>query len=507
MLLVGAQQSQHSAAVYLVTWLVVSLVVLSCVPMGQAAKPRPHRELPYFPWQEGLPSGRNDFGMVTAADGSVWLFSGSGSADQNYHDLFKLDPHERTWHDMKTSGPWPSARRRHSMIALNGTRALVFGGSAFNTLSSELWSLDMATVTWTLLVGSGAPGPRPSARIWHSMVTLNSTHVLVFGGYSCPDYAVECNSHQLDRGLVVSDELWLLDVPSRQWTLMDSADLGEPRPLMDSADLGEPRLRPIARYGHSMVALSSNRVLVFGGMSRSSDSLDDLWELHVPTANWTRLGEPGERPSARWDHSMVALHSSRVLVFGGSCQDSSCYPSSSCGCNDLWELHVPTANWTLLQRWSQSVGPNRPSAQSGHRMVALSSTRVLMFGGVGNGIRCPRLIGGIPTFCHTNDLWSLDLPAGDRSVYWTLLNLVNVTAEELLAKFNTIQVCASLKKCGTVLHKLMSHCVCRSTPGRRWAPRHLQRFTTVTLSLSIQKCTGTGTQRSSSVRSLGSRAR
>ncbi len=47
----------------------------------------------------------------------------------------------------------------------------------------------------------------------------------------------------------------------------------------------------------------------------------------------------------------------------------------------------------------------------------------------------------------SDDLWLLDLPTGDRSVCWTLLNLVNVTAEELMEKFNTIQVCASFKKC------------------------------------------------------------
>ncbi len=260
MLLVGAQQSQYSAAVYLITWLVVSLVVLSCVPIAQAAKPRPHRELPYFPWQEGLPSGRDHFGMVTAADGSVWLFGGSrtwfdrtrpGSIEpeQATDDLFKLDPHERMWHDMKKSGPQPSARKRHSMIALNGTCALVFGGEAFHTFSSELWSLDMATATWTLLVGSGAPGPRPSARSGHSMVGLNSTQVLVFGGDSCPDYAVECAR----GGDWPSDELWLLDVPTGKWT------------LLDPTDSGEPELRPRSRSRHSMVALSSSRVLVFGG--------------------------------------------------------------------------------------------------------------------------------------------------------------------------------------------------------------------------------------------------
>ena len=460
---VGARHTSRSdvATGWLVTGLVVSLAVLSSVPGGHAAKPRPQREVPYFPWQEGIPGGRDAFGMVTAADGSVWLFGGmtnSGVTDE----LHKLDPHERRWHDMKTSGPWPSARYHHTMVALNGSHALLFGGETrAHQYSNELWLLDMTKASWTPLVGSDAAGPWPSARMGHSMVALNSTCVLVFGGFTVPPPS------PVDAATF---ELWALDVTTLKWTLMDTAHVGEPGP------------RPTHHQFNSMVVVNRTRVLMFGGLASGPDS-DELWALDMPNAKWTLLvgsGATGPRPSRRYEHSMVALNSTRVLMFGGNSQPQS-------DSDELWELDVPTAKWTVLQYASPKVGDfvvctrgddyschplaavcncdpskqgvldskthlcnvrwedgtlslhacgnlelalqtgvclNSPGGREGHRMVALNSTRVLMFGG-----------------SVKNELWSLDLPTGDHSVCWTLLNLVNVTAEELSGQFNTPQVC------------------------------------------------------------------
>ena len=249
---VGARHTSRSnvATGWLVTGLVVSLAVLSSVPGGHAAKPRPQREVPYFPWQEGIPGGRVEFGMVTAADGSVWLFGGFVDDGIYYgptDELLKLDPHERRWHNIKLSGPRPTARSNHGMVALNGTHALVFGGFR-DGLFDELWVLDLLSPKWSLLGG----------RIYDTYENLIVT-------------------------------------------------------------------------GPSLVGCGS-----WGGC----------------------------------DLAMVALNSTRVLVFGG---------------RDTW----------LGGMWDSS----------------------------------------------DNELWSLDLPTGDRSVCWTLLNLVNVTAEELSGQFNTPQVC------------------------------------------------------------------
>ena len=54
----------------------LAALLLPHAPVGEGAKPRPQRALPYQPWREGLPSARSNFGMARAADGSVWVFGG-----------------------------------------------------------------------------------------------------------------------------------------------------------------------------------------------------------------------------------------------------------------------------------------------------------------------------------------------------------------------------------------------------------------------------------------------
>ena len=539
---VGARHTSRSnvATGWLVTGLVVSLAVLSSVPGGHAAKPRPQREVPYFPWQEGIPSSRRKFAVVTAADGSVWLFGGFIDDGIYYgptDELFKLDPHERRWHNIKLSMPRPTARSNHGMVALNGTHALVFGGFR-DGLFDELWVLDLLSTKWSLLGGRSYGGDTTYENLivtgpslvgcgsWGgcdlAMVALNSTRVLVFGG------------RDTDKGLwyVQSDnELWSLDVPTGNWTLLDVWHIGTsgPRNFSESVPIAEWRgSRPRCLYGHSMVALNSTRVLVFGGVARTPKYLafgvssgplhtqhegryistlyghDELWSLDVPSLNWTLLDavDTGASGATVWSlnqlayghsqlaygHSMVALNSTRVLIFGGVD-------------GEVWSLDVPTVKWTLLD--ATDTG-ERPGWRSSHRMVAFNSTRLLMLDA---SLTVFSDVNGLSRDC---ELWSLDLHTGGRSVSWTMLNLVNVTAEELSEQFNTPQVCACPSNC---VELAASHItdndifVCRSTPGRRWALRRSRASTTVTLSSSTRTCNGTGTRRSSSVRriSRGSR--
>ena len=441
----------------------LAALLLPLAPVSEAAKPRPQRTLPYQPWREGLPSARAYCGMATAVDGSVWMFGGRISDAKYSDELLKLDPHERRWHAVTTPRPSPSARAVHSMVALSGNRVLVFGGvSGTFGVSDELWALDVPAPKWTLLdaTSSGAPG-RPSARYGHSMVALSGNRVLVFGGQG--------------SGGSFDNELWALDVPAAEWTLLDAASSGAPG-----------QARPSARGGHSMVALSGNRVLVFGGYTTSGKS-DELWSLDVPTTEWTLLDAANSgAPSARYGNSMIALSGTRVLVFGGVASVVDRWGDDVS--DELWALDVPTTEWTLLDAASSGAPERaRPSARYGNSMVALNGTRVLVFGGVeldddmsdelwaldvpttewtlldtaATGAPGPRprarqfhgmvalsgthmlVFGGFAVSVYSDELWALRVAADDSAVGWTLLNSVNVTADELREQFNRAQVCAS----------------------------------------------------------------
>jgi hypothetical protein len=290
-------------------WTSLVLAVLSCLPAGQAAKPRPKRTLPYFPWREGLPSARAMHAMAAAGDGSVWLHGGLTEASSAPSDeLVKLDPHERRWHAVTTAGPRPR-RIGHSLVAVNGNRLVLFGGRldlSDDGLSDELWTLDLlAAAAWTLLTSpatssaSGVSSQRPSARWFHTMCAVGNT-ALLFGG---------------ETDLRRSDELWSLNVSAAVWT------------LLTSPASGASSQRPSARWGHTMCAVGST-ALLFGGYTDSVDRREsgrgrehDLWSLNVSAAAWTLLtssasGASSQRPSARYGHTMFAVGST-ALLFGG----------------------------------------------------------------------------------------------------------------------------------------------------------------------------------------------
>ena len=208
-------------------WTGIVLVVLSCLPAGRAAKPRPQMTLPYFPWRHGLPSARGSHAMAAAGDGSVWLHGGYTFEEGRSDQLVKLDPQERRWHAVTTAGPRPSARSGHSLLAVDGHKLVLFGGNTDSGRSDELWTLDLlAAAAWTRLTASasGASAAWPSARYGHTMCVVGSS-VLMFGG-GAASCLFPCSTSD------ISDELWSLEqrdpAPGDRawrWTLLNDVNV------------------------------------------------------------------------------------------------------------------------------------------------------------------------------------------------------------------------------------------------------------------------------------------
>ena len=385
----------------------VSLAVLSSAPGEvQAVKPRPQHTLPFFPYRYGLPSGRESHAMSTAADGSVWVFGGSipplsggvGEIAAGFcGEMHKLGLQERTWHAVTTPGPQPSGRWGHTMAAVaNGTMLLVFGGSTYTSGSSdEAWTFSVLHAGWAQLT-AGAPGAWPSARYGHAMVAVSATRVLVFGGRTAKYFSTYL------------DDAWTLHVFKEEWTQLTA---------------GAPGTWPSARYGHAMATVSDTRVLLFGGETADGYSLDEAWIFEWLYAEWTQLtaGKSGAWPSARSGHTMVAVSDTRVLLFGGK---------TASGCSDeLWSLDVPRNSWTQLTTGEPGVRPTL-TARYGHTMATVSATRVILFGGK-----------RMSDFSPSDELFSLEfLDTASHTVRCTRLNDETVTAEELSGQFNSLQV-------------------------------------------------------------------
>jgi hypothetical protein len=401
-------------------WPGLSLVLLSCLPTGQAAKPRPQKQLGYKPWIDGLPR-RPGSAMATAGDGSVWVFGGIvGDIDDTdwkfSDDLYKLDPKERRWHAVTTSGPRPSARMLASMVAVRGRILVVFGGLQWAGSCSDLWTFDLIAATWTQLTAEASA--RPPGLFGTAVVAIGDS-MLLFGG----------ETGDLSLG-EVSDQLWSLDVPTAAWTMVTSVVSGTSGP------------RPSGRSDHTMVAVNCTSVLLFGGRTVSGES-DELWSLDLPSAVWRLLSASASGASRPGPLSkMVAVSESSVLFF--DFQNSNYI---------LWSLDVSSVTWTLIDgEASGASGPRRGghamALWRGHTGVGVDSSSVLLFG----------------EFYSPNDeLWSVDLIPGDRVWRWTLLNNVNVTKDEdLWEQFNNFQVRTSLPHSSYSKVEDADHCVSRN---------------------------------------------
>ncbi|KAI8924571.1 hypothetical protein BC831DRAFT_377987, partial [Entophlyctis helioformis] len=165
------------------------------------------------------------------------------------------------WEAVETKGPQPAARGYHTST-LFGDTVVVYGGSDSRECFADVWSLDLATMAWTLhnpacqqrrwRRDGGASGDAVGVRrLAHAAVAVGP-YMYVVGGHDGGKY---------------SRDVRVLDVRVMQW--LDDA-------TVTRRWIQQP---PSARGYHSVVLLDS-RLIVFGGFD-GSRVFDDLWTLDL----------------------------------------------------------------------------------------------------------------------------------------------------------------------------------------------------------------------------------
>jgi N-acetylneuraminic acid mutarotase len=243
-----------------------------------------------------------------------------------------------SWIELKPSGTPPPARYGHSIASIGG-RLIVFGGSTASVAVGDMWAYDSAADAWEPLKPSGTA---PSARSGHAMAYDQAAHRLIlFGG--------------LDNTAAPLDDTWAYDPVADTWTELDPS--------------GGP---PLARIGHSMVYDPvARRSILFGGSTRASAALGDIWAYDAGANSWTELQPKGRVPSARTGHSAAydqVTH--RLMVFGGV-SDMGAF------LNETWAYNPAANAWTELHPKGEL-----PSPRAGHSMAYDPIRGILiMFGG------------------------------------------------------------------------------------------------------------------------------
>lgn len=132
---------------------------------------------------------------------------------------------------------------------------------------------------------------------------------------------------------------------------------------------------PTQRHSHASCRIK-DYLYVFGGLSATNTSYNDLWKLDLNTKTWTRPITSGSSyPSPKACASLVAYKSSLILYGGYS------HPylySVHQQVNFFDELHIYC---TKTCTWRVKILPDESPKLAGHTASILNDDKMIIFGG------------------------------------------------------------------------------------------------------------------------------
>ena len=119
---------------------------------------------------------------------------------------------------------------------------------------------------------------------------------------------------------------------------------------------------------------------IFGGLSDTNTSFNDLWVLDLNTKTWSRPIADGAYPSPKACASLIAFKSSLIL-FGGYSHPYQ-HPLNQ-QINFFDEMHVYC---TQTCTWKSKVYSNEAPKLAGHTVSIIDEDKMIVFGGIFNFI-------------------------------------------------------------------------------------------------------------------------
>lgn len=102
---------------------------------------------------------------------------------------------------------------------------------------------------------------------------------------------------------------------------------------------------PELRRDHSMVQISENKVLMFGGDRIIYDTIDnpfnDTWIFDLKEKSWTKI-DSKVQPSERYGHDVVLLDSNTVFMYGGVSKHRDDFQ------RDVWYFDIQKLQWEQI---------------------------------------------------------------------------------------------------------------------------------------------------------------
>ena len=280
----------------------------------------------------------------------------------------------------------PSARSNVAIASLDDT-IFIHGGEFFNGARFEsfddLFSYNTARNEWKIIKSSTKPTPRSG----HQMISTasNGGELWLFGGEFASPSGLQYYHFR---------DLWRYSIVRKSWECIKAPN------------------GPSARSGHRMM-LHKKRIILFGGFHDNNQSFlyhNDVWLFSLESYAWTKVDTDGIAPTARSGVSMGLAGDDKIVIFGGYTKSSAKAAGSERGLThgDAFILQETSTKW----RWnSTKIGGRRPTPRSGVSCCNALNGKIYIFGGVMDTEEDDENLRGL----FSNEVHLLDVQGGGMS--------------------------------------------------------------------------------------------
>jgi hypothetical protein len=342
---------------------------------------------------EAAPGARNGHTAVawtdaTSGTAKMTIFGGADATNTILNDVYTLNLATNTWSGaVSTTGVGPSARYGHTAVAWTdaasgAAKMTVFAGRDLTAAFGNFYTLNLATNAWSGAVSM--TGAAPSVRRYHTAVAWTdaasgAAKMTIFGGR--------------DATGAFLNNVYTLNLVTNAW-------IGAVRTTGAA---------PSGRFEHTAVtwtdvASGAAKMAIFGGRNATGVRLNDVHTLNLATSTWNgAMNTTGAAPSGRFDHTAVvwtdaASGAAKMTIFAG-------VDATDTSLKDVHTLNLVTNAWS----GAVSTTGAAPSKLYGHTAVAWTdaasgAAKMVVFGGTNSTLDGGVVFGGTNAFVHTLNL-------------------------------------------------------------------------------------------------------
>lgn len=241
----------------------------------------------------------------------IWMYGGTtysySFADMKmYADLWCYNPNKNKWEKLSPNQPGPGGRSSHNLW-LDGDKLYLFGGVSPDwRVHSDLWSLDLNTLNWELLVDDKHPNcPPPRFHAMSGSRPTSDGKLIIYNGEKIHP----------DRSFEALEDTWVFDLKSSAWKKLElttETDLLPPRNF-SGAELINDRLFV---HGGAMSGVGAIPVEVTGAPFQQRGVSDEIWYLDCKDYIWKKCN-PGGDPLPRLKRHTAVHADGKFYLFGG----------------------------------------------------------------------------------------------------------------------------------------------------------------------------------------------